>query len=91
MSPSEKEARKRTRSQETPQPYLKSRQRKVADDEHQPLLQAGETVEAINSVSEQQSLANSVRQRKPVSLASQPLSAGGKTQGFIISEAKKGK
>jgi hypothetical protein len=92
VASSEKEARKRSRSQEsTAAPHLKSRQRKVADEEKQPLLQAGETEEFRISNSEQQPSSASVRQRKPISSKKQPLPAAGKTIESASTEPKKGK
>ncbi|AIK96343.1 hypothetical protein [Candidatus Odyssella acanthamoebae] len=86
----QKDIRKRSRSQEsTAAPYLKSRQRKVADAEKQPLLQAGETEEFRISNSEQQPSSTSVRQRKPASPTKQPLPATDETRGSLTSEAKK--
>ncbi|AIK96344.1 hypothetical protein [Candidatus Odyssella acanthamoebae] len=90
VAPSEKEVRKRSRSQEsTAAPHLKSRQRKVADAEKQPLLQAGEPEEFRISNSERQPSSTSVRQRKPASPTKQPLPATDETRGPLTSEAKK--
>ncbi|AIK96346.1 hypothetical protein [Candidatus Odyssella acanthamoebae] len=90
VASSEKEVRKRSRSQEsTAAPHLKSRQRKVADAEKQPLLQAGEAEEFRISNSERQPSSTSVRQRKPASPTKQPLPATDETRGSLTSEAKK--
>ncbi|AIK96342.1 hypothetical protein [Candidatus Odyssella acanthamoebae] len=90
VASSEKEVRKRSRSQEsTAAPHLKSRQRKVADAEKQPLLQAGEAEEFRISNSERQPSSTSVRQRKPASPTKQPLPATDETRGPLTSEAKK--
>ncbi|AIK96345.1 hypothetical protein [Candidatus Odyssella acanthamoebae] len=85
----QKDIRKRTRSQEAPPPHLKSRQRKVADAEKQPLLQGGEPEESITLEPDLQHSSNSVRQRKPASPTKQPLPAGGKTVDSASIEAKK--